>query len=366
MNPQVVAAVIAAGVSGLTLVGTLAAQSLGRRATRRDTEKTLEKQREHLDLTLAEQGRHLDRTLAEQGRQLDRTLAEQRIRTLNERFAMAAGQLGNDKSAAVRLAGVYAMAALADDWGFSKANQQACVDVLCGYLRMPYERLIGEKDSVPEQLAFRASREVRGTVIRVITAHLREDAAVSWQGLNFDFTGAVFDRSSFHGAEFSGGTVSFAYARFSGGTVNFYEAEFSGAVVHFTGAKFTGGGPEFLFAKFTGGTVDFVDADFAGGTVNFGGAKFSGGTVSFNLTKFSGGIVNFSLAEFSGGTVHFARAWFSGSRVLFADAKFTGGTVDFTDPMDWSCPPEFPWKGAPPSGVQLHSSGAARLMAKAP
>jgi hypothetical protein len=34
---------------------------------------------------------------------------------------------------------------------------------------------------------------IRHTVIRVITAHLRNGAAVSWQGLNFDFTGVVFD-----------------------------------------------------------------------------------------------------------------------------------------------------------------------------
>jgi hypothetical protein len=39
MDPQVVAAIIAAVVSALTLVGTLAAQYLGRRATSRDTEK---------------------------------------------------------------------------------------------------------------------------------------------------------------------------------------------------------------------------------------------------------------------------------------------------------------------------------------
>ena len=39
------------------------------------------------------------------------TLAEQRPRTLNERFATAAGQLGSDKQPALRLAGVYAMAA---------------------------------------------------------------------------------------------------------------------------------------------------------------------------------------------------------------------------------------------------------------
>jgi len=57
MEPAVVAAMIAAGVSVLTLIGTLAAQYFGRRATSRDTEKAL-----------------------------DRTLTEQRTRTLNERL----------------------------------------------------------------------------------------------------------------------------------------------------------------------------------------------------------------------------------------------------------------------------------------
>jgi hypothetical protein len=80
MSPEVTAAVIAAGVSFLTLIGTLAAQYFGRRATSRDTERAFEGQR----------------------KQLDRTLAEQRARTLNERFAVAAEQLGDDKPSAVR------------------------------------------------------------------------------------------------------------------------------------------------------------------------------------------------------------------------------------------------------------------------
>jgi hypothetical protein len=212
MDPQVVAAIIAAVVSVLTLVGTLAAQYLGRRATGRDTEKPFEEQRQHLD-----------RTLAEQSRQLDRTLAEQRTRTWNERFATAADRLGSDKPAAVRLAGVYAMAGLADDW---EANRQTCVDVLCAYLRMPYEADPGKDSSGPEQLAFQSSREVRHTVIRVISAHLQDGAAVSWQGLNFDFTGVVFDGGSFVKPRFSGGTVSFGRAEFFGGVVNFDGAEF--------------------------------------------------------------------------------------------------------------------------------------------
>ena len=117
MSPEVIAAIIAAGVGVLTVIGTVAAQYFGRRATSRDTQKALAEQREQLD-----------RTLAEQRKQLDRTLAEQRTRTLNERFATAAGQLGSDKPPAVRLAGVYAMAGLADDW---QENRQTCVDVLC-------------------------------------------------------------------------------------------------------------------------------------------------------------------------------------------------------------------------------------------
>jgi len=66
MSPQVAAAIIAAIVSGVTLIGTLAAQYLSSRATRRD--------------------------LKEQRKYLNETLAEQRTRTLNERFASAAGQ----------------------------------------------------------------------------------------------------------------------------------------------------------------------------------------------------------------------------------------------------------------------------------
>ena len=154
MNSQVVAAFIAASVSVLTLIGTLAAQYFGRRATSRDTEKTL-----------GEQGKHLDRTLAEQREQLDRTLAEQRTRTLNERFATAAGQLGDDKPPAVRLAGVYAMAGLADDW---PENRQTCVDVLCAYLRMPYEpdpaRRLPHQSGLPSGPAVRLAAPSSGSL----------------------------------------------------------------------------------------------------------------------------------------------------------------------------------------------------------
>ena len=187
MDPAVVAAWIAVGVGILTLIGTLAAQYFGRRATSRDTRQAL----------------------AEQGKQLDRTLTEQRTRTLTERFATAAELLGSDQPT-VGLAGVYAMAVLADDWA---ENRQACVEVLCGYLRMPYEPDPGKDAPEPQRRAFQAVREVRHTVIRVITTHLKPDAAISWQRLNLDLTGVVFDGGNFSGARFSGGTVDFSNPR---------------------------------------------------------------------------------------------------------------------------------------------------------
>ena len=343
MDPTVVAAWIAAGVSALTLVGTGIAQYLGYHATSRDTE-----------------------------RQLDRTLAEQRTQTLNERFATAAEQLGSDRPA-VQLAGVYAMAGLADDW---KENRQTCVDVLCAYLQLPYEPDPGPDAPEPKKLAFYASRKVRHTVIRVITAHLGKykDDPASWQGLDLDFTGTVFDGGDFSNAEFSGGTVNFNNAQFSAGTVSFIRAIFSGGTVYFTGAEFSGGEVDFLGAQFSGGTVDFDLSRFSGGTVSFGnpsfpsGAIFSGGEVSFFAAKFTGGTVNF-IAEFSGGTVDFRDAWFgsgkvdfskaqfSGSTVDFRDASFVGGKVDFSRAADWSIRPEFPWTDTPPPGVKLPDTG---------
>jgi hypothetical protein len=310
MNPEVTAAIIAASVSFLTLIGTLAVQYFGRRATSRDTREALEEQR----------------------KQLDRTLAEQRTRTLNERFATAAEQLGSDKPA-VRLAGVYAMAGLADDW---EENRQTCVDVLCAYLRMPYEPDPGQDAPEPQRLAFQAIREVRHTVIRVITAHLRKDTAhlKSWHGLNFDFTGVVFDGGDFSRAQFPRGEVSFTLAQFSGGVVNFDGAQFSGGAAYFTLSQFSGGAVYFDGAEFSGGVVSFSGAQFFGGRVDFNRAKFSRGTVDFNLAKFSRGTVDFSGAEFSGGGLR-------------------GGTVDFSRAGDWSSPPAFPWTDTPPPGVKL-------------
>jgi uncharacterized protein YjbI with pentapeptide repeats len=134
------------------------------------------------------------------------------------------------------------------------------------------------------------------TIIRVITAHLQADMAEakSWRGLNFDFTGVVFDGGAIMTAKFYGGMVDFTGAVFSDGLVNFRRARFSGAV-------------SFERAVFSGGTVDFSGAVFSNANVSFSGARFSGADVRF-----------------------------------FIDSLIDSG-VDFREVGDWSSPPGFPW-----------------------
>jgi hypothetical protein len=239
-------------------------------------------------------------------------------RVLNERFLAAATQLGHEQ-AAVRLAGVHAMAGLADDW--EGEDRQTCVDVLCTYLRIQYE---SEPDAsaLPAEQVW-GNREVRRTVVRLITQHLRPTAAVPWRGLDFDFTGVVFDGGDFSGARFARGTVNFDGARFVG-EVSFAGAEFSGATVSFGGAEFSG-------------TVNFTDAKFTGGTVSFKGAKFTGGKVLFGPEILG----RAEPAEFSGSEVSFANAEFTGSSfVSFTKVRFSGGYVGFSKGhiLQWHAP----------------------------
>ncbi|MET9311007.1 pentapeptide repeat-containing protein [Kribbella sp. NPDC003505] len=258
-------------------------------------------------------------------------------RLFSSRYQDAADLIGHEQ-AAVRLAGIYAMARLADDW---EEQRQQCIDVLCAYLRLPYEPDTSEprpQASVKRRRAQvvaagkgarHGEREVRHTVIRLINQHLQPERDTppkpppGWHRHYFDFTGSVFDGGDFGGAEFSGSSVSFRGARFSGGTVNFGDAAFIGGNIDFGGAEFFDGTVNFSGAWFAGAKVDFGGAGFSGGTVNFA-ARFADGTVDFVGARFAGGTVDFGYAEFSGGTVNFGYAEFAGGTVDLGEAKFSG------------------------------------------
>ena len=299
------------------------------------------------------------------------------IADLRARYAKAAEQLGHAK-AAVRLAGVYAMAALADDWlrtGVS-AQQRVCVDVLCAYLRMPYDPAGADA----------GEKEVRMAIFGVIRDRMHEpDSHASWSRLPLDFTGAVIDGGSLagvaiqapvlfdgatfmgdfklDGAKFSESRVSFRDAEFLNGTVSFKEASVAGGKLLFPSAKFSGGHLSFSAAKLSAGLLDFASVQMLEGSIDFTSMVMSGGEISMGWPHFVDGLITFTKTEFKGGRCHISGSRFHGGAIRFSQANFVGTEVgltgvkaaknstfqlDFSAPRLWKIPPKVP--GTPPGG----------------
>ncbi|MFI6573958.1 pentapeptide repeat-containing protein [Nocardia fluminea] len=271
-----------------------------------------------------------------------------------ERFGAAAAHLGAT-DVAVRIAGVYAMAGVADE--SDGLRRQQCIDVLCGYLRLPYTPELGGNHQTKEirkyapadpsnpeneqHFEYRQNdREVRKTIVRVIADHLRPEAESSWSASNFDFRTAHLEDVDFSKAKFSG-TAEFGGTTFSG-TARFDEATFSGGT-RFSGATFSGdawfGGATFGGDAWFGGTTFSGDAGFRkatfSGDAEFTGATFGGGA-GFTEATFSSAAgfrkATFSsAAEFSGTTFSSAAGFggvtFSGD-AWFGEATF-GGDAGF-------------------------------------
>lgn len=294
----------------VTFVGLLGATTLAVIAMRRQlsTEAT-----HHLEVQRTELERERD--------ERDTALAFARdereiVRALRERYTTVAGQLGHE-SPAVRLAGAYAIAALADDWTEREdvSETQACIDVLCAYLRSPRP--------LPDE----AEEQVRDAILRVVSGRLKPGGARNWSMYDFDFTGAQFSGNvDFSNAVWSG-TVLFTRVRFEGEVSTFWGATFEGQVTSFKGSVFDGE-TSFQGAKFQGaGAVWFVEARFAGEKTLFNGAKFSGEGASFVRANFESAITSFGGAGFRATTASFDEVTFGGGEVSFVAAAL--GEISF-------------------------------------
>ncbi|MEU4442730.1 pentapeptide repeat-containing protein [Actinosynnema sp. NPDC050801] len=194
---------------------------------------------------------------------------------LNERYGKAAEQLGHE-SFAVRLAGVYAMVGLADDW---EAQRQTCVDVLCGYLRTPYP----EDD--------RTEREVRQAIITKLLDH-----SARWRRVSVDF----------HGVEFEDLDLS---DRVVSGDFSFDHAAFRGALTDFSGTRFIG-------------STTFRGAVFAAERTTFWGMTADKAVLDFSAASFTGEVVDFSATTLTDHTsIRLASAEADGCMFVLDDAK---------------------------------------------
>lgn len=164
-------------------------------------------------------------------------------RRITELYTKAADQLGSDK-APVRLAGLDALERLAQD---NESQRQTIVNVLCAYLRMPYDaRLTAVPSSsgdvgaegAPGREEIREhsqERQARLTARRILADHLRpardHPAVTFWGDTDLDLTGATI--IGFEMIDCHVRAARFGVARFAGGAVlgaNFTErAVFDGA-----------------------------------------------------------------------------------------------------------------------------------------
>jgi len=271
----------------------------------------------------------------------------EQAQSFNERFGTAAGQLAHD-NAAVRLAGLYAMAGLADDW---VANRQICVDVLCGYLRLP-----ARKDDLPDA-------KVRESVLRVLRVRLADD----WRGsaLELDLTGARFTDQTVLRLETQRALrldhAVFEDGLFIVGPANAYAVSYAGATFRGPETRFQDGGI-FIGAQFTGRLVfdtdnlwrrfAFTDCVFTEATIVVKGlgsraslVTFSGCTFDECLFDFSGlvqlhhgtGALDISSSTLRKGTVDLRGGDVGGLAMWLRDSKLEGMSFE-VDPTDGDRP----------------------------
>ncbi|WP_280784928.1 pentapeptide repeat-containing protein [Rhodococcus opacus] len=122
----------------------------------------------------------------------EETLDDERVSALHERYSTAAEQLGHDNPA-IRLAGVYGLASLADDWKSAgrHGETQVCIDLLCAYLRA---------ENVHTDLR---EYDVRTAIVASIHSRLRsgDSGRPSWRRYRFDLSGTDMEEADLSRAE---------------------------------------------------------------------------------------------------------------------------------------------------------------------
>jgi uncharacterized protein YjbI with pentapeptide repeats len=240
----------------------------------------------------------------------------------NERFGTAAEQMAHD-SAAVRLAGVYAMAGLADDW---PENRQICLDVLTGYLRLP-----AADDDVAES-------KVRETLLRVLVDRLSVEWR--WPSVTADFTGArfadvdltrlatphriVFDDAGFRGAHTLLGVVAGERTTYDGAVFAADRTVFAQGC-HIPDASFEGGTLLFDAAALSGDDFVFSRCTFRDATIVVEGERAQLGRIDFRGFSFLNCAFTVAVADSQP-----RRRVGSGARFQIAESTLTGCVFDLS------------------------------------
>jgi hypothetical protein len=273
---------------------------------------------------LGERTEQRDQVAAERA---DRADIREDTKLFNERFAAASEQLASEKFM-VRLAGIYAMAGLADDW---KKGRQVCIDVLCAYIRVPND---------PSSDDYAIEKQVRHTILTVIRDHLRRglEPENSWKGCKFNLSEVVFDGGDLSRIEFAGTSFSFASSKIIGDGLNFSGSDFSRARISFSRISIASTSINFqntifknVKVPFNGANINEDEEDVKIGTIIFDNATFGADAViDFNWAALNRAWIQFYETKFAGGQISFNWSKLESSSILFKDCEFLGGVIDFS------------------------------------
>ncbi|CCQ18452.1 putative uncharacterized protein [Rhodococcus sp. AW25M09] len=283
---------------------------------------------------IAYTGTHLSRRSTERIANNNNNLADNQ--ELRRRFVTTTAQFA-DPSPEVRLAGVYALEALTDDWidRGKYTDAQICINYLCSYLTRPYtpptehphlrQTVVTSDAATHIERTYQHPRDdltVRQAITRTIVTHLKPDHHHNWSRYNYDLTGAYFHNADFTDAHFCGNTT-FGKAQFHGDRTTFHRAQFHSDWTSFVEAQFRSDWTSFVEAQFRGGLTSFGEAQFHGDWTSFGMAEFRSKRVtSFGEAQFHGDWTSFGLAQFRGGWTSFGKAQFHGDGTTFYKSQF--------------------------------------------
>lgn len=238
------------------------------------------------------------------------------VRDLRSRFAQAAEQLSSVQPV-IRLAGVYAMVSLADDWLQTEPpnplERQVCVDVLRAYLRSGVDERATVIDDDGKLLPLAADTEVRQTIFRIIAdrRHMPSRNRASWVAVDtglaradlrlIDFGTSKFRDLNLEGAKF---TKSKLYNS-SFIDCNLVKVDFS----YSTMQKLT-------FERCDLSHADFSNIGGIGASVDFSGSKL----ISARMAGVYLSGTNFSLANL--GNANFRNSGFWNANFQQADLQY--------------------------------------------
>ncbi|OYD61272.1 pentapeptide repeat-containing protein [Rhodococcus sp. OK302] len=288
-------------------------------------EKQFEEQRQQAELSRAEQAQTFERTYKREV-----------IRDLRSRYTTCAEQLAHD-SAAIRLAGVYALASLADDWQQQneRDEKQVALDLLRAYLRTPNTHTPA---LVTAELPDTGELEVRKTIL--LTLHKRSTAEASdpksWKGFDCTISGADISNLNLTSSDLPGAVlwrVNLSGANLTAAhltSANLGSADLAGADLTWVNLS----GSDLFGADLTGAIL--VDADLT--STNLAHAKLSSANLSgANLT--SANLTRVNLLDAVMFTANLSGANLSGGKLSGADltganlsgANLTGGKLSGAD-----------------------------------